>query len=89
MNGAEPVYAETLRQFTEAFAEAGLRPEALMPVYGLAEATLLVSGGSARLDGGEANLVPPNERGGSEHATPVIRWIDRTTLGGARVADAH
>lgn len=47
MNGAEPVHAETLRTFAEAFAEAGLRPEALMPVYGLAEASLLVSGGSA------------------------------------------
>lgn len=48
MNGAEPVHAETLRTFTEAFAPSGLRPEALMPVYGLAEATLLVSGGSDR-----------------------------------------
>ncbi|MEB3019757.1 fatty acyl-AMP ligase [[Mycobacterium] crassicus] len=46
MNGAEPVHAETLRTFTEAFAPSGLRPQALMPVYGLAEATLLVSGGS-------------------------------------------
>ncbi|RRR40449.1 fatty acyl-AMP ligase [Mycolicibacter terrae] len=47
MNGAEPVHAETLRRFTEAFADAGLRPQALMPVYGLAEASLLVSGGSS------------------------------------------
>ncbi|MEO6792414.1 MAG: fatty acyl-AMP ligase [Mycobacterium sp.] len=46
MNGAEPVHAQTLRRFTEAFAPSGLRPDALMPVYGLAEATLLVSGGS-------------------------------------------
>ncbi|MDR7291579.1 MULTISPECIES: fatty acyl-AMP ligase [Mycolicibacterium] len=46
MNGAEPVQAATLEKFTEAFAPAGLRPEALRPVYGLAEATLLVSGGS-------------------------------------------
>ena len=69
MNGAEPVHAETLRAFTEAFAPAGLRPEALMPVYGLAEATLLVSGGS-------------------EHDTPVIRWLDRDALGEHRVVDA-
>ncbi|QZH64875.1 fatty acyl-AMP ligase [Mycolicibacterium farcinogenes] len=46
MNGAEPVQAATLEKFAEAFAPAGLRPEALCPVYGLAEATLLVSGGS-------------------------------------------
>lgn len=46
MNGAEPVQAATLERFAEAFAPAGFRPEAFCPVYGLAEATLLVSGGS-------------------------------------------
>lgn len=46
MNGAEPVQASTLRAFAEAFAPAGFRPQAFLPVYGLAEATLLVSGGS-------------------------------------------
>ncbi len=46
MNGAEPVQASTLRAFSEAFADAGFRSEAFLPVYGLAEATLLVSGGS-------------------------------------------
>ncbi|MEV8594615.1 fatty acyl-AMP ligase [Streptomyces sp. NPDC052012] len=44
VNGGEPVRAETLRAFAERFAAAGLRPEALTPCYGLAEATLLVSG---------------------------------------------
>jgi len=43
--GAEPVRAATLERFTEAFAPSGLRPEALRPCFGLAEATLLVSGG--------------------------------------------
>jgi len=46
MNGAEPVRAATLQRFADAFAPAGFRPEASLPVYGLAEATLLVSGGS-------------------------------------------
>lgn len=46
MNGAEPVRATTMRDFSEAFAPAGFRTEAFMPVYGLAEATLMVSGGS-------------------------------------------
>ena len=36
-NGAEPVSAETIRKFTERFAPYGLKPEALAPVYGLAE----------------------------------------------------
>lgn len=43
--GAEPVRPETLERFVEAFAPCGFRREALYPCYGLAEATLLVSGG--------------------------------------------
>lgn len=46
MCGAEPVRAATLDSFVEAFAPAGFRREAFLPVYGLAEGTLLVSGGS-------------------------------------------
>ncbi|WP_052172659.1 type I polyketide synthase [Nocardia sp. BMG111209] len=42
-NGAEPVRATTVRRFTETFAAAGFRPAAMHPVYGLAEATLLVT----------------------------------------------
>lgn len=47
-NGAEPVRAATLRRFTETFAAAGFRREALYPCYGLAEATLIVTGGSVQ-----------------------------------------
>jgi len=46
-NGAEPVRAETLERFIEAFAPCGFRPETFYPCYGLAEATLIVSGGQA------------------------------------------
>ncbi|AGA31109.1 hybrid non-ribosomal peptide synthetase/type I polyketide synthase [Singulisphaera acidiphila] len=46
-NGAEPVRAETLERFAEAFAPCGFRREAFLPCYGLAESTLLVSGGPA------------------------------------------
>ncbi|MBX7165627.1 MAG: aminotransferase class I/II-fold pyridoxal phosphate-dependent enzyme [Pirellulales bacterium] len=44
-NGAEPVRAETLRAFAERFAPCGFRPEAFYPCYGLAEGTLIVTGG--------------------------------------------
>jgi acyl-CoA synthetase (AMP-forming)/AMP-acid ligase II/7-keto-8-aminopelargonate synthetase-like enzyme/fatty-acid desaturase/acyl carrier protein len=44
-NGAEPVRAETLDRFTESFGGCGFRREAFFPCYGLAEATLFVSGG--------------------------------------------
>ena len=36
-NGAEAVSPETLEQFCTRFKSAGFRPEAMMPVYGLAE----------------------------------------------------
>ena len=36
-NGAEPVSPETIRRFTERFEPYGFRPEAMAPVYGLAE----------------------------------------------------
>src|SRR5690242_1662827 len=41
--GAEPINAATLRAFVEAMAPAGLRPEAMLPCYGMAEATLAIS----------------------------------------------
>ncbi len=44
-NGAEPIRSETLDSFSEAFEPYGFRREAFYPCYGLAEATLLVSGG--------------------------------------------
>jgi acyl-CoA synthetase (AMP-forming)/AMP-acid ligase II len=44
-NGAEPVRADTLQRFASTFAPYGFHAEASYPCYGLAEATLLVSGG--------------------------------------------
>ncbi|QSQ23764.1 non-ribosomal peptide synthase/polyketide synthase [Pyxidicoccus parkwayensis] len=43
--GAEPIRPETLERFAQAFACSGFRREAFYPCYGLAEATLIVSGG--------------------------------------------
>jgi fatty-acyl-CoA synthase len=42
-NGAEPVHADTIERFAARFAAYGFRREALVPVYGLAEASLGVS----------------------------------------------
>ncbi len=44
-NGAEPVRPGTLEKFSQAFAPCGFRSRAFYPCYGLAEATLMVSGG--------------------------------------------
>ncbi|PRP93233.1 Phthiocerol/phenolphthiocerol synthesis polyketide synthase type I PpsA [Enhygromyxa salina] len=47
-NGAEPIRPETLARFAEHFAGAGFQPAAFYPCYGLAEATLIASGGDKR-----------------------------------------
>ncbi len=50
LNGAEPVHPETLAKFAQKFSACGFRREAMLPVYGLAEASLAVT-------------VPPLDRG--------------------------
>jgi acyl-CoA synthetase (AMP-forming)/AMP-acid ligase II len=45
-NGSEPIRHDTLERFAAAFEPCGFRREAFEPCYGLAEATLFVSGGS-------------------------------------------
>lgn len=48
VNGSEPVRAGTLDRFEERFRPAGFRSEAMLPMYGLAEATLMASGSGGR-----------------------------------------
>jgi acyl-CoA synthetase (AMP-forming)/AMP-acid ligase II len=43
--GAEPIRMQTLSSFAERFGRHGLKRQSMCPFYGLAEATLLVSGG--------------------------------------------
>jgi acyl-CoA synthetase (AMP-forming)/AMP-acid ligase II len=45
LNGAEPVRADTIARFIETFSPHGFDPRAMYPAYGMAEATLLISGG--------------------------------------------
>ena len=44
--GAEPIRAATLEQFATTFAPYGFRKEAFYPCYGMAETTLLITGGA-------------------------------------------
>lgn len=74
-NGAEQVYHKTLGQFTEFFSTCGFRRKAFLPCYGLAEATLLVTGGpkarspviqhmvSSGLEHNQAIISPTNKAG--------------------------
>jgi acyl-CoA synthetase (AMP-forming)/AMP-acid ligase II len=46
INGAEPIRRSTIEQFSTLFEPCGFRREAFYPCYGLAEATLMASGGA-------------------------------------------
>jgi 1-acyl-sn-glycerol-3-phosphate acyltransferase len=96
MNGAEPVLAETLERFSARFARCGLRPHSVVPVYGLAEATLAVSapplGRPVRLDRidrerfeTEGRAVPAPE---DPHALAFVS-VGRPIGCQVRIADAH
>jgi acyl-CoA synthetase (AMP-forming)/AMP-acid ligase II len=90
-NGAEPIRADTMERFAATFADCGFHRGAFHPCYGLAEATLLVSGGSLsdgmfrRIDAAafeqnqvvEAAAGQPNLRSlvGSGHSLPDTRIV--------------
>ena len=54
LNGSEAVSADTIDRFTRRFARFGFRPEAMCPVYGLAEASVALTtpipGAGPRID---------------------------------------
>lgn len=72
-NAAEPVRRETIENFCDAFAPCGFRRESFFVGYGLAEATLKVSGGPVRyltvdaaaLQGGRAEPAGEPASGGT------------------------
>lgn len=68
-NGAEPIRAETLNLFADTFGPCGFRPESFLPCYGLAEATLIVTGAGGRAP---AAALPPRP--------PVTVAVDRAGL---------
>lgn len=82
LNGSEPIRAATLRAFAERFAPYGLRPDALLPGYGLAEATLAVS---CTTRGGAAVVTPVDaERLARGEFTPSAGGEVRNAPGSGR-----
>lgn len=65
-SGAEPVRADTLDRAAVLLAGTGFRADAFLPCYGLAEATLLVSGGPR---GSELRLEAPAEAEAGDEPT--------------------
>jgi len=47
LSGAEPVRAETLNRFSDCFSEQGFSWDSFYPVYGMAETTLIITGGGS------------------------------------------
>ena|GEM_PF-881409 len=47
-NGAEPIKAETMEQFSKKFAPCGFKANAFYPCYGMAETTLFTTGGDKK-----------------------------------------
>lgn len=77
LNGADVVRSTTLERFAERYGALGYRPETMLPCYGLAEATLFVSGGPVR--------ATPRVRNIDTHALEYQqRAIDSTSREGTR-----
>lgn len=86
-NGAEPVKLRTLASFSTAFAPNKFDNRAFLPCYGLAESTLLVSGGNIGPDVIASLASPLAEQnqmiscGSPAHGTTVhIRHVDSDDL---------
>jgi acyl-CoA synthetase (AMP-forming)/AMP-acid ligase II len=91
-NGAEPVRADTLKRFAAAFAPCGFQPRFFYPCYGLAEATLLVSGGLVK----DEPILRTTQVAALEHNHNVVDQLSgrrtnvRTLVGcGRAVADTR
>ena len=67
-NGSEPIHPDTLRRFARKFARCGFRQSRILPCYGLAESSLIVSGGRHNPDGFVTRHVNGHERVGCGRA---------------------
>lgn len=75
--GAEHVRPDTINRFSEVFAQCGFHREAFYPCYGLAESTLMVTGGSKSAPPVELSLNTEKSRAliGCGHP-----WLDQEVI---------
>lgn len=80
ISGAEPVRRETIERFSKTFEPYGFRREAFKPAYGLAEATLLVTGNhrpesptflSVNYSDLKKNIITPGKNGSEQNRVVV------------------
>ncbi|MDT0380771.1 AMP-binding protein [Streptomyces sp. DSM 42041] len=88
LNGAEPVRWESLQAFTERFRTVGFDPSAHLPCYGMAEATVYLSGGRGA---GEARVldIDPEALELSGRVTPARDGAGRRLVSCGRVPAHH
>lgn len=79
-NGAEPIRPETIDAFAAAFSACGFRKTAFWPCYGLAEATLCVSGGPAGRGPQSVSIADPDLQSSSAPAHSNFPTADRTWI---------
>ncbi|MEL6354651.1 MAG: AMP-binding protein, partial [Cyanobacteria bacterium J06627_28] len=72
--GAEPIQAQTLRQFSARFQDSGFNTSAFYPCYGLAESTLLVSGGSPTVS---PNVITLDQEGLLRHRVQLVESVEQ------------
>ena len=88
-NAAEPVRADTIDRFSEKFAAHGFDPRAVHPLYGMAEATVLVSSGR-RGSGPVMRRVDRAALQAQRIAAPVVGQHDQRLVGcGRNIAGQH
>lgn len=83
-NGAEPIRHETLKRFLSFFEPCGFRWNSFYPAYGLAEATLKVSGG--RRDAPPVTCTVQKEALEQHRVVEAIAVRDETPAGQSRQA---
>ena len=90
--GAEPIRPETLERFARTFEQCGFRSSAFYPCYGLAEGTLIVSGGEGpakpkvaafdrkALESDRVILVPPHTEGAQSMVSCGRATVDQQVV---------
>lgn len=71
ISGAEPIRATTMRRFSKRFAACGFRSTAFTPAYGMAEATLAITGKPREREPIANHFSASELHGRDHHATPA------------------
>lgn len=85
--GAEPVQLATLKRFAKKFAECGFDSKAFFPCYGMAEATLMITGGDkafpsvkhldkVALEENKVLVTEPHNKGVTTIVSAGYPWLD-------------